>query len=40
MVAANPLEGMQVLDTAGNRVPVDTLWRDAHAVIAFVRHFG
>jgi hypothetical protein len=38
--ASNPLSGMNVLDPQGNLVPVETLWRDAHAVIGFVRHFG
>jgi hypothetical protein len=36
----NPVRGLEVLDTEGERVPVEKLWQDAPAVIGFVRHFG
>ena len=34
------LQGISVLNTDGQRVPLEELWSDQSAVLVFVRHFG
>ena len=37
---ADDLANMTVLDEAGGKVVLGTLWRERTAVLVFVRHFG
>ena len=37
---ADDLAKLTVLDDAGTRIELGTLWRDKPTVLAFLRHFG
>jgi hypothetical protein len=38
--SAPELGAATVLDREGRAVPLESLWKDRPAVVAFVRHFG
>ena len=40
LTRADDLAKMTVLDAAGAKVELGTLWRDKPAVLVFLRHFG
>lgn len=37
---ADDLGALEVLDEAGQRVTLGSLWRDKPVALAFIRHFG
>jgi len=39
-VHADDLAKLPVLDSAGTKIELGTLWRDRVAVLVFIRHFG